>query len=382
VAAPLDGIRVLSVAEQYPGPYATLLLADLGADVVMVERLAGGDPTRAFPAFHASLARNKRSVALDLKAAAGREAFIRLAGKADALLEGFRPGTMARLGLDRPALAATNPGLVYVSVSGFGQTGPNRDRTGHDLTYQAEAGMLAEHLPPAPPPPAPTLALGDLAAGLLATQAVLAGLVARQRTGTGTEVDVAMVDGLVSLLTAHIGPVVNGTGPAGFPYEPGYGVFVTADGAYLAVGVAHEDHFWQALCAATGLEDDAGLRSPERFADHGRLRGRLAAAIATRPAAEWEVRLAAADVPYGRVRSLADLPGTEQVRARGLLADLGPAGRHVRQPLTFDGHGPGPRTGPPALGAHTIEVLAEAGLERVEIDRLLAGGSARQAPPA
>lgn len=380
MAAPLDGVRILSVAEQYPGPYATALLADLGADVVVVERPAGGDPTRAFPAFHASLARNKRSVALDLKSDAGRDAFVRLAGRADAVVEGFRPGTMARLGLDRAALGAVHPGLVYVSISGFGQTGPNRDRTGHDLTYQAEAGMLGEHLPPAPPPEPPSLALGDLAAGLFAVQAVLVGLVARQRTGTGTGVDVSMVDGLVSLLGAHVGPVVNGTGPAGFPYEPGYGVFVTADGVHLAVGVAHEDRFWRALCAVTGLDDEAGLRSPERFADHGRLRGRLAAAIAARPVDEWERALAAADVPYGRVRGLDEVADTAQVRDRGLLVDLGAAGRHVRQPLVFDGQGPGPTAGPPALGAHTVEVLAEAGLDRAEIDALLGSGWALQAP--
>jgi crotonobetainyl-CoA:carnitine CoA-transferase CaiB-like acyl-CoA transferase len=380
VGLPLEGIRVLSVALQYPGPYATLLLADLGADVVVVERPDGGDPTRAFPGFHGSLARNKRAVALDLKSSLGRDAFRRLAERADVLLEGFRPGTMARLGLDYAALAATNPDLVWVSISGFGQTGPDRDRPGHDLTYQAEAGMLYEHVPPAAPPPPPTLALGDLTAGLLAVQAVLVGLVQQRRTGHGTEADVAMVDGLVSLLSAHAGPVLSGTGPPGYPYEPGYGVFVTADGAHLALGVAHEDHFWRALCHLTGLEDEGDLTSAQRFAAHGRLRGRLAAAVARRPMAHWERALGEADVPYGRVRALAELPESPQIRARGLLVDLGDAGIHVRQPLAFDGVAPGPTSGPPVLGQHTVAVLTEAGLGLGEIEALLVGGVAFQAP--
>lgn len=377
---PLEGVRVLSVALQYPGPYATLLLADLGAEVVVVERPDGGDPTRAFPGFHGSLARNKRAVALDLKSRLGQDAFRRLADRADVLVEGFRPGTMARLGFDYATLAATNPGLVWVSISGFGQTGPDRDRPGHDLTYQAEAGLLYEHVPPAAPPPPPSLALGDLTAGLLAVQAVLAGLVQRSRSGQGTEADVAMVDGLVSLLTAHVGPVLNGTGPAGFPYEPGYGVFVTSDGAHLALGVAHEDHFWRALCAVTGLDDEGERTSAWRFAAHGRLRGRLATAIAARPLAHWEHALRAADVPFGRVRALADLPDSPQIQARGLLVDLGTGGVHVRQPLAFDGVAPGPTSGPAALGRHTVEVLAEAGLSPAEIEGLLDVGAAWQAP--
>lgn len=383
MSAPLDGIRVISLAHQYPGPFATMLLADLGADVIVVERPDGGDPTRAFPAFHAALGRGTRSVALDLKQDNGRRALQALLRNADALLDGFRPGTMARLGFAADDVARQHPSMVYVSVSGFGQTGPNAARPGHDLTYQAEAGMLYEHLPPAPPPAPPSLALGDLAAGLFVAQAVLAGIVQRGRTGRGCAVDVAMTDCLITLLAAHVGPVANRTGPPGFPYEPGYGVFTTAEGASLALGVAHEDHFWRSLCDLTGLLADRDLTSRERFAEADRLRGALAEAIGRRPLAEWEQDFTAADVPYGRLRSLEELPGTPQAVARGLfglVASPAEAMTAVRQPLIVDGAGPGPRSGTPSLGQHTCDALREAGVDEAALAELLRSGAAVQGP--
>jgi crotonobetainyl-CoA:carnitine CoA-transferase CaiB-like acyl-CoA transferase len=368
MALPLTGIRILSLAHQYPGPYATMLLSDLGADVVLVERPDGGDPARAFAGFHAALARGKRSIAVDLKHPDGLSAFRRLCEGSDVLLEGFRPGVMDRLGLGPAQLRSD---LVYVSISGFGQTGPFRDRPGHDLTYQAEAGMLYEHLPPAPAPPPPSLALGDLVAALLATQSVLLGLFQRERKGGGSHLDVSMMDGLVSLLAAHIGPVVNGTGPAGFPYEPGYGVFATSDGQYVALGVAHEDHFWRSLCDVTDMAADRDLSSPQRFRDHRRLTDQLAAALKTRTRRDWVKILTAADVPFGEVRDLRDAAASPQVVARRMLTEDG----HVRQPLTIDGTGPGPRAGVPRLGEHTAEVLAEAGFSPASIDAMIACGA-------
>ena len=379
---PLEGVQIISLAHQYPGPFATMMLSDLGADVVVVEGPDRGDPTRAFPPFHSALARGSRSIALDLKSDGGREALRLLLRDADALLEGFRPGAMARLGLDATAVRRDYPQLVYVSISGFGQTGPNRHRSGHDLTYQAEAGMLYEHLPPAPPPPAPSLALGDLSAGMFAAQAVLVGLYQRSGTGRGCTIDVSMVDCLSTLLTCHTGPVVNGTGSPGFPYEPGYGVFVTSDDAHLALAVAHENHFWRALCDLTGLITERNLDSAGRFLNHARLRSELQTTIATRPLAEWQRLLTDADVPFGRLRSLEELPDTPQSTARGTFAGPldSPSGPtvHVRQPLVLDGRAPRPRRGTPALGEHTVEVLARAGMDEDTISALLASGSAAQ----
>lgn len=372
---------MLSLAHQYPGPYATLILADLGADVVLVERPGLGDPARAFPGFHGALARGKRSVVLDLKTDQGRELLRALARGSDVVLDGFRPGTLDRLGVGSRELTALRSDLVYVSVSGYGQGGPNETRPGHDLTYQAEAGMLYEHLPPAPPPVPPSLALGDLASGLLTVQAVLLGLLRRERQGCGSQLDVSMFDALVSLLAAHIGPVLNDDGPPGFPYEPGYGVFVTRDGRYLALGVAHEDHFWRALCAATGLTAEQGQTAEQRFARHEQLSAALAARIATRTCEEWEEIFTAADVPFGRVRHLGELRDVPHVQARNLITRLPDDGRwYVRQPLGVDGQQPGPRSGVPPLGAHTVEVLAEAGVSQEEITSALASAAAVQHP--
>ena len=362
----LDGVRILSLAEQYPGPYATLLLADMGADVVLVERPAGGDPSRVFPAFFEALNRNKRSVALDLKDDLDRERFLGLARAADVVLEGYRPGTAARLGIDYPRLAEVNPGLVYLSITGFGQDGPYRSRSGHDVSYAALAGVLFEDARNGTGAAAPPIAIADLSAGLFAAIGVLGGLFARQRDGRGMYVDVSMLDGLVSLMTALLVPVVNGTGDPGFPHEPGYRLYRTADGEVLALGVAHEDHFWRALCAATGLDDVAGLSASERLEQRDGLVARLEAALATRNRDDWVATLVEADVPVGPAHDLHEVAGDPHVRARGLVtlvpaADGRPDRVHIRQPLGFAGHATRVTRHAPRLGEHTQDVLGEVG---------------------
>lgn len=382
---PLEGVRLLSLAEQYPGPYATSVLADLGADVIQVERPGTGDPTRAFPGFHESLARGKRSVALDLKHPQGRSAFLAMAAAADAVIEGYRPGSMARLGLGYEALNEVNGQLVYVSVSGFGQYGPYRNRPGHDLCYQALAGTLYGQLGAEDHLPAPTtLELGDLAAGLLAAQAVLLGLVRRGRDGRGSYIDVSMLDGLVSLLSAHLGPLLNNSGSPGFPHEPGYAVFRTLDGGLLSLGVAHEDHFWRALCSVLGLDGEQHLPAAERLAGRQRLTALIAARLATRTCAEWSRLLVDADVPHGEVHALAEVPSDPHVAARELVVTVpgqdGSPRQFVRQPLVVDGAAWGPRAPAPALGQHTTEVLREAGISDDAITAMLENGAARCNP--
>lgn len=381
LTGPLAGLRVLSLAEQYPGPYATLLLADLGADVVLVERPGDGDPSRQFAPFFESLARGKRSVALDLKDQEGVDALLALCRTADVLLEGYRPGTMDRLGVGYPQVHEVNPRLVYASISGFGQDGPYRDRPAHDVSYQAVAGHLYERLQHPGRSAAPGLALGDLSAGLFAVVGVLSGLQQRERTGSGTHVDVSMTDGLVSLLTAHLMPVVNRLGPPAFPYEPGYGVFAAADGQLLALSVAHEDHFWRRLCAACELPELSGLRSAERLERHDELAERIAAQVGARGRSEWEQRLAEHDVPHAWVNALDDVPQDPQVRARGMFVTVPaepdhPERVHVRQPLRFDGTAPGPQSHAPGVGAQTREILLAAGCPEEIVDRLVARASA------
>ena len=375
---PLDGTRVLSLAEQYPGPFATLILADLGADVVIVERISGGDPSRRDPPFFGALNRNKRSIALDLKHPDGRAALLALARSADVLLEGFRPGTMERLRLGYRDIARVDRRIVYASLSGFGQTGPYRDVPAHDLSYQALAGMLHQQIGSAAPE-LPWLPLGNLVGGLYAAIAVLAALRARERTGRGAYVDVAMLDSLVSLLTVPLAAASGRTKASPAPRDPGYGLFATSDGKLLSLSIWGEDHLWAALCDAVGVTEARDLTFARRSHD-AHAAGALHAAIARRPLSHWTRVLRAAGVPFAPVLSLRDAARHPQVRARGLLVDLPSGGatarRVVRQPLQFDGTSPGPRRGVPGLGEHTRALLAEAGYSRKRIDALLAAGAA------
>jgi crotonobetainyl-CoA:carnitine CoA-transferase CaiB-like acyl-CoA transferase len=379
----LDGLRILSLAEQYPGPYATLVLADLGAAVTLVERPPGGDPSRRTPAFFEALNRNKRSASLDLKHPDGRAALLRLAAASDVLLEGFRPGTMARLGLAPDAFAAANPRLVYVSISGFGQDGPYRDIPGHDLSYQALSGMLHRQQGNGTPS-VPWLAIGNVAGGLFAAVGVLAALHARQESRTAEYVDVSLLDSLVSLMTVHLVPSINHTGPAYVPPEPAYGLFRTSDGKLLSLSIAGEDHFWASLCAITGLKRYAALTFPERIAQRAVLERRLQLALSKKTLAQWSDVLAAAKVPFSPVLGLDEVADDPQVRARGMLTEGGQGARRrvfVRQPVLVAGRSARPLLPAPEVGEHTRSSLASAGFTRAEIARLFAAGVAYETVP-
>ena len=348
-----EGVRVLSLAEQLPGPFATMLMADLGADVVLVERPAGGDPARAFPAVFAAMARNKRSVCLDLKSESGRTGFLALARTADVIVEGFRPGVMDRLGLGYPVLAGVNPRLVHASVSGFGQTGPYRERTAHDLSCQGLAGYLAGGVPAVP--------YGDLAGAMFAAFSVASALFARERTGHGTSIDVSMADGLASWMTPFLGPALNGQAFPDLRAEPAYGLFTCRDGRVLSLSIAHEDHFWRALCGLVGLPDAAGLRARERVARAVELREGIAAAMAGDDRAAWGDRLDAAGLPWSPVHELREVGSDPHFLARGLFAPVpgGEGARCVLQPVRFSHYATELRRGVPALGQHTDEILMD-----------------------
>lgn len=359
MSLPLDGLRVVTAAEQYPGPYATMVLADLGADVVIVERPGTGDPTRAFPAFHAALNRGKRSVALDLKTDEGRRGLGHLLSTADLFLEGFRPGTMARLGFGPEQVRAINPATVYVSISGFGQSGPHRLRPAHDISYQAAAGLLADA---GTEPPASDLALGDLSSAMFALVGALAALRQRDRTGTAAHVDVSMTDGLVSWLTAQLVPAANGhPAPALGSAEPAYGLFRCADERRLSLSVAYEDWFWTPLCDVLGLGDVRDLARPERLARRDELEQRIRETLLTRPRDVWGAALDAADVAWAPVLDLGEVLEDEHFRARRLFTEApyrdGAGFRYVAQPLVFDGDRPGPVAGVPEVGEANADLL-------------------------
>lgn len=360
-APPLSGLRVVSLAEQYPGPYATLLMADLGADVILVERPGQGDPARGFPGFHAALNRNKRSVAIDLKSDEGRCALRDLLVDADVMLEGFRPGTMQRLGFGYADVARINPRLVYVSITGFGQDGPCRDRPAHDLSYQAIAGLLFAQARSGRLAPPGELAIGDLASGMFAALGTLAALHQRTRTGQGQYVDVSMTDGLVSWMSVFLGPHMNGQPQADIAAEPAYGTFRCGDGKLLTLSIAHEDGFWAALCGLLDMPDAAALRRPERVARCDALRGRIERALVRDPRDAWASRLDEAAIPWGPVNDLHEVVEDPHFNARGLFREIPDANgrkqRFVAQPLKFGGHHPGPVRGVPALGEGNAELL-------------------------
>ncbi len=356
---PLAGLRILSLAEQLPGPFATLLLADLGADVILVERPAGGDPSRRFAGLFAALNRNKRSVALDLKSPDGREQFLRLVDGADAVLEGFRPGVMQRLGLDADTLRQRKPTLVVLSISSFGQTGPYAHMAGHDLSIQAAAGMLEVPRGAEANAAMPVLPLADIASGMYAAFGVVTALLARERSGRGSAIDVSMFDAMVSWMAPFLVPPALGLPVRPLPPEdPGYGVFATADGRQITLSIAGEDHMWRALCDWLGLPALAELDEAQRCARCAELQPPLRAALARHDHDVLCAALAERRIAFGPVIARDAVLADPHVRARRLAVDLdGGAGPYVRQPLIFDGQIGRITRAAPQLGEHNAELL-------------------------
>jgi crotonobetainyl-CoA:carnitine CoA-transferase CaiB-like acyl-CoA transferase len=298
----LDGVRVLDLGIWRPAPYASQLLADLGADVVKVEP-PGGDPMRAFPDLFATLVRHKRSIELDLRTDADRARALELAAESDIAVEGFRPGVAHRLGVGYDALRARNPAIVYCSISGYGQDGPRALTPGHDVNYQAFAGVLDPR--PGEAPALPRVPYADLAAGLAAAMAICAAYIGALRTGEGDHVDVSMTHVL-----AHWNGELEGTAVAGADEpiggNPGYGVYPTADDRWVSLGVVAEDKFWAALCDALGVDEHAGLTYVERIRQHDEVDAAIALAIAALPRDEVVDRLERCGVPVAPVLTRAD----------------------------------------------------------------------------
>src|SRR5262245_59955584 len=306
LADALAGIRVLDLTRLLPGPFLTMVLADMGADVVKVEDPRVGDYLRAFPPAKGGISgrflavnRGKRSLALDLKAPAGRDAFVAMPARADVVVESFRPGVMDKLGVGYAPLAERNPKIVVCSISGYGQTGPYAHRAGHDLDYLALAGVLAMGGSAGGPPMMPGVQIADLAGGALwSATAIHGALVGRERTGRGAHLDISMTEGALALLAAELGNLDCGARPTrGVETLNGglacYGVYRTADDRYLAVG-ALEPKFWIVLNQALGRPPQVAelVAGP---AEQARVRGELAAIFATKTAAEWHQLLAEHD---------------------------------------------------------------------------------------
>ncbi|MBC7248722.1 MAG: CoA transferase [Anaerolineae bacterium] len=367
----LTGIRVLDLSRLLPGPFCSMILADFGAEVIKIEEPVRGDYMRSIPplarqegAVFLAVNRNKKSLTLNLKTEAGRRIFMQLARTADVLLEGFRPGVMARLGLDYAALREVNPRLVYCSLSGYGQAGPYRQRAGHDLNYIALGGVLSLLGGEDCPPTVPGVQLADLCGGLWAALAITLALLARERTGVGQYLDVAMLDSVVSLLTVpaavHFlgGNVDGGPRPAPATGQANYNVYRTRDGRYMTLG-ALEVKFWRAFCQAVGREDWIERQ------DDDRLVGEVQALFATRTLAEWEELFTGQDVCCEPVHTLEEVFADPQVQARGMLVEvehpLEGGLKQLGMPIKLSGTPGTVRTPPPRLGEHTEELLRALG---------------------
>jgi crotonobetainyl-CoA:carnitine CoA-transferase CaiB-like acyl-CoA transferase len=391
---PLAGIRVVDLTRVMVGPYCTMMLGDLGADVVKVEIPGRGDDTRHWgppfveseSVYYLSVNRNKRSIALDLKQPAACDALWRLIAEADVLVENFSPGTVDRLGFGYEVVKARRPDIVYASISGFGQSGPDYQRTAYDLIVQGTSGMMSITGHPGGPPTRLGVPIADIGGGMFAAYAIVAALFDRERTGEGSYVDVSMLGGQVALLTYQAGLYLSAGMTPGqlgnaHPMIAPYDTFRTADGyVNLAVG---NDSLWQRFCAALGL---ASLLEDERFATNaGRSTNRdalyavLEPALAALPTDDIVQRLDAAGIPSGPIRDVAQAMDDAQTRAQDLVMEVEhPTLGRVEvagAPYHFDGEPIQARQAPPLLGGQTREVLAEIGYTVEEIEALVASGA-------
>jgi len=382
---PLHGVRVLDLTRLLPGPVCTQHLADLGADVIKVEDTGAGD--YAPPALRALVNRNKRGLQLDLKQPEGAEAFLLLARSADVVVEGFRPGAMARLGLGYDAVASVNPRIVYCSVTGYGQSGPYRDRPGHDLNYCGHAGVADQIGVDADTLALSNVPIADLMGGALtAAMGILAALFDAARSGRGRHVDIAMADGALAHAVMPLATLAarGNTRRAGADTLTGglacYALYRTADARFLAVG-ALERKFWDTLC---DVIERADLKPLHRAGDTGteaRVRAELAAIFGALPLSHWEARFERADCCVSPVHTLEEALADPHFRARGMVVDSVHPGlgalTQVASPVKMSRHGFELRRHAPRPGEHTVELLREAGCDEDAIAAWLAKGVAR-----
>jgi crotonobetainyl-CoA:carnitine CoA-transferase CaiB-like acyl-CoA transferase len=392
--APLKGRKVLDLSRVLAGPWATMILGDLGADVIKVERPRTGDDTRHWgppfaggeAAYYLCANRNKRSLALDLASAEGQAIVRELAAEADVVVENFRPGALAKYGLDYQALRALNPRLVYCSITGYGHDSPEADRAGYDYVVQGEGGLMAVTGPIGGPPMKVGVAVADLFTGMAAAQAILAALIAADRDGHGQHIDMALIDCQLAML-ANVGSAALVSGgepkrwgnahPTIVPYE----LFDCADAPIvLAVG---NDRQFRALCeqviARPELADDARFAgNADRVTNREALVPLVAEALKAKSADEWLALLEAKGIPAGKVRGVHEALNHPTARARGMVREANhptiPGLELVASPLKLSQTPVEWHRAPPLLGEHGEEILRELGKSDADIARLRESG--------
>jgi crotonobetainyl-CoA:carnitine CoA-transferase CaiB-like acyl-CoA transferase len=375
---PLSGVKVLDLTRIVSGPFATMLLGDLGAEIIKIEEPASGDESRTYgppfingeSAYFLSVNRNKKSCAINLKTPEGIALIRELALNSDVLIENFRPGTLKKFGLSYEELKKHNPGLIYCAITGFGQTGPDSHRPGYDLIIQGESGVMDITGDPDGPPTKVGTSIADLLTGQFASQGVLAALVERSRTGVGRRVEVAMYDCLASLLTFNAGayfasgntPKRKGNShPSIVPYE----TFETSDG-WINIGVAN-DKFWNSFCKVI---DRLDLQNNPKFVmASDRVKNRLELLpiikeiIKSNKKSYWIELLEKAGIPSGMIKNVGEVCDSEQLVSRGMILNMPhpTAGivKNIDSPLRFDDQNDEVHAAPPILGQHTREILRD-----------------------
>ena len=393
----LEGVKVVDLTRALAGPYCTMMLGDYGADVVKVELPGTGDDTRGWApphigdqsAYFLSINRNKRSLTLNLRHDDGRRIFMDMAKSADVVVENFTPGVVDRLGIDYASVKALNPGVVYCSVSGFGQTGPYRSKSAYDQVMQGLGGIMSLTGEPDGAPVKMGIALTDIGAGMLAAYGIMTALYHREarRSGEGQYIDVSMLDLQVAWLT-YMGGTYFATGNnpekvgAAHPTLVPYQAFMCQDGKYINIAVGSE-RLWERFCKAMGRED---LQSRPDYAMNGdRVRNRsslvpsLQEEFLKKPVAQWVAQLEEGGVPCGPINELSDVFSDPQVTARDMLLEIPhPTLGRIKQagiPIKFSATQGSIDRHPPLLGEHTDEILGELGYSSDQVSKLKAEGA-------
>lgn len=365
----LSDITILDFTQLLPGPYCSQLLADMGARVIKVEQTGTGDYARLIPYLFNSVNRNKKSIKLNIKSQTGRDILEKLVKSADVFMEGARPGVAERLKIDYKRLSKINPGLIYCSISGYGQKGPYRNLPGHDLNYQAVSGMLSCFVDENENSIHPKLPIADMTAGLFATIGILTALHGKTNSSLGCYIDVSMLDGLLSFLSIPLGRYFHGINKT--IYDPGYRIFKTSDDKYLTLGVYFEDWFWQRLCKTFKLPELSSLKAEERKKRSPELIKILSDIFKTKPLEHWLEILTEADVPVSPVNSFKETVQDPQVLCRKILDKNKEGGepsiKGIMCPLNFS-TGDYTSNPPPDLGQDTFDILLQAGFSKDEIE--------------
>lgn len=383
---PLEGIKVLDLSRILTGPYCTMMLADMGAEVIKVEAPGTGDDTRQWgppfingeSAYFLSINRNKKSITVNLKSVHGKEILHRLVKQSDVLVENFRPGTMEKLGIGYDKLREINPRIVYCSISGFGQDGPARDKPGYDVLAQAMGGLMSCTGEPGGPPVKAGFAIADIGAGMWAAFGILAALMAREKTGFGQAVDTSLLEAQVSWHAYMAGNFfASGKNPrklgSAHPNIVPYQAFSASD-QYFIVAVGN-DSLWQKFCQVTGLEhltnDPKFATNPKRVENRDELVGIIQERLLTKTASEWVEALEAAGIPAGPINDFEQVYKDPQVLHRKMLVEAEhPVAGRIKMtgiPVKLSGTPGQIRTAPPLLGQHTEEVLISLGYSTEQI---------------